>query len=123
LKLCIREIFSEFVRGTTVFGDIDVIWEGEIPDIGKTYDVELDVDEVLKWEQDIYLTCSESYTITREGKYTVLCGTLESFDSDGYAVLRIGDYIIPFLTEGNPFNLNSRIKIRAKSIKASPISY
>ena len=110
------------VHGSTCFGDIIVIWKGDKPDIGKAYYVELDIDGVYVWGQDIALS-KENISITSNEESTSLSGIFESIDDGEYSVLRMGDYIVPFLTEGNSFEIGSEININAKLISAYPIDY
>jgi hypothetical protein len=110
----VNEVINGTIHGSTCFGKINVIWEGDKPEIGKTYHVELDIDGVYVWGQDI---------VSSDDDISIICnGILESIDDDGYAVLRMGDYIIPFLTKGDSFEIGSKINVHVKLVSAYPIS-
>ena len=119
----VSEIVNEIVHGFTHFGGIKVVWDGDALEIGKVYDVELDIEKVLIWGKDVTLSHNENFSISCEDNVASLYGVLESVDADGYSVLRMGDYIIPFLTQGNSFKIGSRVKITIDSISASPVNY
>ena len=123
LKIRVNRITNGIVHGNTPFGSINVIWHGDNPELGKVYDVELDIDKVLVWGKDVLLANSGDFAIVCNGGSTMLHGVLESVDADGYAVLRMGDYIIPFVAKGVYFDIDSRIIVCIDSISASPISY
>jgi len=120
VKISVNEVINDIVHGSTCFGNIIVIWKGNRPEIGKTYYVELDIDGVYVWGQDIVLS-NENISIISNEESTSLSGIFESIDDDGYSVLRMGDYIIPFLTKGISFEIGSEININAKLISAYPI--
>ena len=119
----VERISNGVIYGSTHFGSINVKWIGAKPVIDKTYYVELDIEDTLVWEQDVMLSCSsEIYNITCDGITISLFGVLESVDDDGYSVLRMGDFIIPFLAQGNPFCIGSKIEVIIDSIAAYPVN-
>ena len=123
LKILVVEVADDKVHGLTCFGKITVFWDGNTPEIGTAYDVELDIESVLVWGKDVILVNDESFAIDYDGELALLHGILESIDDDGYAVMRMGDYIIPFLSQGEFFDVGSRIIIYIDSISAAPVSY
>ena len=123
MKIHVYEITDTIVSGSTDFGNINIKWEGEKPDIGKDYEVELDIDGFLIWGEDITLSHTESNSIVCDGDSILLYGVLESVDADGYSILRIGSNVIPFLGQGNSMDIGTKIKIRIDSISASPVFY
>jgi len=98
-----------------------VTWEGEKPEIGETYIIELEVEGVFDWGIDITLSRNSKDSISNEGQYYSLNGVFESVDDDGYAVLRMGDYIIPFIAQGRSFIEGSRVSLRTNAISAYPV--
>jgi len=112
---------NNLVHCSTLFGDLNVIWEGKEPQIDSHYDVELDLYSVLSWGHDILKVQKDASTIMCNKDTVNICGTLESVDSDGYSVLRIGNYIIPFNAQGKAFDIGSAIEICVDSIVAYPI--
>ena len=120
MKIYVNDVINGIIHGSTCFGNIIVNWEGGRPEIGKTYFVELDIDGVYIWGREISLS-NENISIISNEKSTSINGIFESIDDDGYAVLRMGDYIIPFLTEGESFEIGSKINIHVELISAYPI--
>ena len=104
-------------------GDVFVNWVGDKPEIGNVYEIELDIDGILIWGKDVTLSNDVSFSIEFNENFTFLYGILESVDSDGYAVLRMDDSIISFLTQGDPFDIGSSIKISTGLISAYPVYY
>lgn len=80
---------------STEYGNAMANWNGDLPEEGKEYFVEIEIGQTL--------TLGNNLKICDEGKYSIemvessisLTGCLETIDEDGYAVLRLGDSIIP----------------------------
>ena len=120
MKIYVNKVINEVVYGSTCFGNINVIWDGSKPDVGKIYYVELDIDGVYVWGEDITIS-NKNASIMSNDEFTSINGIFESIDDDGYAVLRMDDYIIPFLSKGNSFEIGSKINIHVKLMSAYPI--
>lgn len=103
----------------TGYGDVSVYWIGETPVENKAYDVELETDQLLLWDRDIFAT-EEQLTICDDNRKVKIIGDLESVDADGYMVLSIGDSIIPFMTQGVPIEKGIRIQVGVELIEAYP---
>ena len=123
MQIHVEKVKDKNVYGSTQFGNIRVIWEGNSPEIDKSYFVELDIEGVYTWGKDITLSCDNKCSILCDDKSICLTGTLESVDDDGYAVLRMEDFIIPILTQGTSFEVNSIIEIRVNLMSAFPVSF
>ncbi len=127
MRVQVNEIISEdsnnFVLFSTDFGDAKAFWEGEEPVARREYQVEVDVNDTLIWHKDVLKDDNRNYSIELKNNLILISGNLESIDDDGYAVLRIGDSIVPFIAIGEPFQVDSFIKLSIKSISLSPISY
>lgn len=127
MRVQVNEIIPEnsnnLVFFSTDFGDAKAFWEGEEPIANKEYQVEVDINDTLIWNKDILKGDNGNYSIQLKNSLIHISGNLDSVDDDGYAVLRIGDNIIPFIAIGEPFQVGSFIKLSTKSISLSPISY
>jgi len=120
----INEYFSgDMICCSNTLGKLTVRWIGSKPILNSEYDVELDIEKTLVWGKDIILSKTVKHFIMTEKALTVLNGVLESVDADGYAILRVGNSIVPFMSEGTAFEIGSIIKIKVNYITVSPITY
>ena len=94
------------------YGKFNVLWEGE-----------LDIDQHLIWNKDIYLSMNDELQIKQSEEETIIQGKLEEVSDAGFAVLRLGNSIITFITEGTAFPINSNIQIKVVNVTAYPIDY
>ena len=77
------------------YGNATANWDGDFPEEGKEYFVEIEIGETF--------TVGDNLTICDEGKFCIeveadvisLTGCLASIEEDGYAVLRVGDSSVP----------------------------
>ena len=124
MKIQTREIIHDFskviVIFTTEFGESRAYWEGDEPIKNHEYDVEVDIHDVLEWGNDITKNVGEVYSIGFKDNRVYITGILESADDDGYSVLRIGDFIIPFMAKGDSFPVNTSILLMVNTICLTP---
>ena len=122
---------ATIVSFTSEFGDAyaqwtgEEPWKGEEPLIGATYNVEIDIDEDLIWDVNIFASSKNrcSIQVDSDGKIK-FTGCLESLEDDGYAILRMGDYIIAFMADSLPNDtVGNYIILNAKQIMVFPFSY
>ena len=113
------------VSFTSEFGDAYAQWTGEEPLIGAIYNVEIDIDEDLIWGVNIFASSKNRCSIQVDSDGNVkFTGCLESLEDDGYAILRMGDYIIAFMAENLSNDaVGSYILLNAKQIMLFPFSY
>ena len=126
MKIIVNEILAEepniIVSFTTDYGDAKAFWDGSIPIRNHEYHVEIDVNDILTWGEEI-VELGDSFTIRYENEQIYISGIFESNDDDGYSVLRVGESIIPFMASGIPFLLNSFIMLSPESVSLSPVYY
>lgn len=106
----------------TDYGEIKLIWK-EKPKLRCEYDIELDTNDILNWEKDIFISDIRDSKFQKEDSFTLVTGYLESVEEDGYMILRVGDNIISFLTKGNPFSIGTQITVRTRMLEAYPVYY
>ena len=123
MRIRVMKVVSEIVYASTQFGLIRLRWVGAIPEVGGTYFVELDFDFELTWGNDVVLSDKHISSVVCFENSIELYGVLDSDDCDGYYVLRMDDYIVPFVAEGKAPIVGSDIKVTAKTISAYPIDY
>ncbi|TXK85128.1 hypothetical protein [Paenibacillus sp. N3.4] len=122
MKVCIITIDKEvdegfIVRFDSPYGEGIATYIGNRPIPNKEYFVEIDIQGILKWVEDIVKIESNLNKIEAMGELVSLYGTLESVDEDGYTVLRLGHSIVPIETEGLPYQIGSNIKIQSPNVK------
>jgi hypothetical protein len=105
------------------FGDIIGIWQGEEPDIGKNYYVEIDIPTKLVWGTDIVAVDSHEYRAWNEGDTNFMIAKKEVFDEDGCLTFRLGDHLTMVETVGEPISREGFYKIRLDSLLIYPIAY
>lgn len=105
----------------TDYGEVSVYWVGKTPIENEVYDVEFEASKLLLWDRDINVT-AEQLTICDNNNEIKIIGELESIDEDGYMVLRIGDSIVTFMTQGIFADKGARIQVRLEFIEAYPYS-
>ena len=89
--------------------------------VDSTYDVEVDLSDPLSWGVDIVPNeGSTSSTIVMSKDSARFTGILDSVDVDGYAVLRLGDYIIPFIGTGVSYATGTSVVVTTTSISLTP---
>ncbi|KGR84257.1 hypothetical protein [Lysinibacillus odysseyi] len=99
------------------FGEGIALWQGAIPKEGNSYDVELEIPNLLKWDKDIQETKSHCYLIEILDNRVCFEGKLESFsEEDSCCVVRLGDSIILLETEGVPSEVQSYLRFETDNI-------
>jgi len=93
------------------------------PRVGDVYSAELNIDDSLEWGRDICVADQEHFSIEANAYYTSLNGIFEAYDDDAYTVLRMGDYVIPFTSNGQPLDIGSFVKVDTKAIEIYTIDY
>ncbi|MFC7443074.1 hypothetical protein [Laceyella putida] len=103
------------VEFTSKYGDGYGVWHG-IPQIGKEYEVEIEITNSLRWGTDIKITNERMEMISKEYQLLKLNGELQHVYDDQLAVLKIGSSMIFLETEGNAFPEGSSIQIKVPLI-------
>ena len=122
MKINVVNIIESDVYCKNEFGEFIVKWASDLPCINKFYYIELDIIDELKWGVNVLLSDSLNNKILNIHGFIQLHGLLEFVDDD-YAVLRIDNYIIPFICHGNAFKNESYIYLNVKHLLAFPIEY
>jgi len=126
MRIRVNKILTDKPEVTVLFitdyGDAKALWVGDTPIENQEYYVEVDVNDTLAWGKDV-IEAENYYTIRLEDDQVYISGILESVDSDGYTVLRIGESFIPFMASGHPLLLNSLIELSTRSVSLTPIDY
>ena len=79
---------------STEYGNATANWDGDLPEEGKEYFVEIEIGETLALGNNLKICNEAKFTIGMEHDSVFLTGYLESIEEDGYAVLRFGDSIV-----------------------------
>lgn len=95
---------------------------GEAPDKNCRYDVELECTQILRWNYDI-ASSNAPLSITNVAESVRIVGDVESIDTDGYLVIRMGNSILTFATQDVPVGNGARVKIMVDQVLVYPIDY
>lgn len=106
----------------TDLGNLSLIWKDDNPIENQEYEVELENDEILMLNNNVYIT-EELPTIFEDEQGITIIGDLESIDEDGYLVMRVENSIISFLAQNINLNVGLRIMIQITFLEAYPVSY
>jgi hypothetical protein len=123
MKIRTTDVFSVqdtlCVEFSSLFGNGIAFWHGTKPNIGDVLDVELELDEVFSWKENIYLSSDTTPKITVNDGIQIITGELIN-DADGCAVLKIGDSVILVeLDQPMPHELGF-VDVRATAIHLYP---
>jgi hypothetical protein len=109
------------VRFDREVGTAEAKWMGDLPDVGSDYYVEIAINKCLVWGDDIIATESLPHRITQSEVGITLEATLESIDSDGFAVIRLGITLVLIETEGTPPPVGTAVQVRLGELLLSDI--
>jgi hypothetical protein len=104
------------IKFNSPYGSAEGKWVGSKPKLNSECDIEIDIPEILEWEKQINKIDKEFSQIKSDENHIYLSGVLESVDSDGYSVLRIGKNIVVFELTGDNYPIGSYVKIKTKQI-------
>lgn len=112
----IKLLNEEHVRVFTKYGELDSRWSGKAPPLGSMRHVELELDELFEWGENILLSKEKEFRID-SGNTVHIFGKLESIDDDGYTVIRLGESIINVITKGIPPSIGEYVRLKITDIE------
>lgn len=77
------------VQFSTVIGSAFAIWEGAVPRVGESYDVELEINEQFVWGENAVISDGPLFLEVRGGSI-LLRACLMSIDEYGVGMIDIG---------------------------------
>ncbi|WP_105620067.1 hypothetical protein [Vallitalea okinawensis] len=118
MEVKIDEILSDNeVIISNKYGVAKAKWIGELPEENSNKHIEVEIKNTLEWGVDILKSEEKMYNLgTEEGSF-FLIGCLESYETDGYTVVRCGESIIFLDTIGKPFFKKEYIKVTAQNVE------
>ncbi len=121
MKITIEKInTNNIIDFTSEYGKAKAIWQDKNPEC-KTYNVEIDIEETMQWGSNINSTSKSSMSISMNSiNKIVLVGLFESIDDDGYTILRMGNSIVMFFTEGNTPEVGKMVEVVVDCIHMTP---
>jgi hypothetical protein len=127
VKVVITSIEAEVeegfrIRFTSSNGSGVAIFVGNKPNLNTDYFVEVDINGIFKWQEDITRIESNESKIEDVGNLASLSGILESVENDSYTVIRIGTSIIALETVGIHPPIGSNVKVRPSELKLFDIN-
>lgn len=107
---------SSVVSFSTAFGGAVALWNGALPKPYTVHRVEVEISDTLIWGDSIEQIQENKYSLGIETGEFFLAGRLESAENDGYAVIRIGDYVVTAVALGYPPPLGVFVKLRTMTV-------
>ena len=105
----------------TAFGSGSGIWIGTPPKIANQYEVELDIEDVLIWNDTIKETKDKNVVISYDDQGMMLQGKVERLDSDGIVYVRLHSSLIMIETDARKPSLpETFVSIRPERILLYP---
>jgi hypothetical protein len=104
------------------YGKFLAYWNEDDAIENETYDVELDTEEELIWEINLF-KAKEERCICNEDEKIKIVGNVESMDDDGCLTVRVETDALTFVTQSAEIEQGLVVKILLNHIKAYPIEY
>lgn len=100
-------------------GVVWTYWRGDPPTRGQFIDAELAIAGALTWGRELEPLTSEDATAS-PAALGVLHAVLERYESDGTAVLRVGNGVVLVTTRGTPPTEGTPVRLRGGELTAYP---
>ncbi|MDQ3801738.1 MAG: hypothetical protein M3384_20125 [Acidobacteriota bacterium] len=95
MRIKISEISDNKIVFNTPLGIGKGIWMSDpLPRLDESYDVEIEINDSLKWGENVSFTEADKEAIGIDNEYVYIQGKIEGVDSDGLVILRLGDSVI-----------------------------
>lgn len=96
------------------------VWIGKLPTQGESIDVEVEIDDDLKWGRNITMTNESASTITSENSQFRFVAEVVTYEGNGCLSVRLGESVILLNVEDVPGNVKGWVECRAESVKLYP---
>ena len=96
------------------------IWQGESPTVGATCHVELEADGIFTFGERAIQSDADHPSIAFANGMIRITGILESLEDDGFAVIRLADSLMTFMSAGLDSLIGRFIQIEADHIDLHP---
>lgn len=97
MEVTIKSIEGNRVEFESPYGSAIGIWKDEILVNKRKYSVELDITELIKYD-DIKLSSNNEPRIELNSNGILIVGLLVEYNTDGCAILKLGDSLIEIET-------------------------
>ena len=101
-------------------GTATASWAGALPDVGERHNVELELNDVFVWDDNIALTDKCEPSIHTNGELFELVGLIVSVDDDGCFTIDVDGSIVFLDVEAAPKNLKGFVKCLAVDVRLYP---
>ena len=98
------------------FGESQAQWEGDIPELFKEYDVEIEILQILEWDKDILPSDVDTFKFNYENNETEINCSFDKFLDDNLAVFRLDNNVFTVETKGNSNIRSNFFKIKTNEI-------
>ena len=123
IEKVIHENTNILVSFTSSYGRAQAYWHGKKPIADSDYDVEVNIKDTLEWGKDVLVDKNCAPSIQQESDLVFISGCIEYVDEDGYAVIRLDDSIIAFMTRGEHYQVGTCVTLTITLITLYPVFY
>jgi hypothetical protein len=123
MNVKIVDILEKILSGYKIVAQVDnnefiSEWNGDKPEINRSYDVEIDIDDELKWSSNISLSNEDSNLIIQNNNYIRIVAKLDYNYADNLATLNLYDSIVIIDVEGIEQDISNKwVEMQCSSIK------
>lgn len=109
-NITITELINPYVKFTSTLGDGVASWSGEMPLVGCNYNVEIDIDEVLKFGENLIPSDKNISSVNVIDGKAVFVAEVISYEDDGILTISLGGNVV-FLEIKLPAVITGFIKL------------
>ena len=118
LKAVSQEDGQIEVEFSSQLGRAKGLWMDDFPKVEQSYDVEINIDDVLQWGIDIYNMQEDKFMLQETERDLLLQRTLDNYDEgEGLSIIRLGTSILIIDTTGEPEPIGSPVCMKVKTLK------
>ena len=108
------------VRFATEFGSAEGEWYSGVPIPGERYLVEIEIPEPAEWGVTLVSLIGGKPSISTENGQTIVEGTLETAEPDGWTVLRMGASLLVVEAIGTPPSTGGIVRLITSKLVLFP---
>ncbi|BBA35527.1 hypothetical protein sS8_3590 [Methylocaldum marinum] len=96
-------------------------WIGPCPEVNASYEVELEIHEVLKWGESIIPAGNDIELIEQTKMGYSIVGKVITVEADGCIAVRLSGSIVLVETEGTPSGYSGYVNIKTSTLSFYPV--
>ena len=96
------------------------VWEGQLPTKGTSIDIEIDIDDIFDWGENINTTNLNESIITIDGNLFNFVAEVISYETDSCLIVKLNKSIVLLDVENAPNNIQGWIEVKTENLKLYP---